>query len=112
MATLRVERRLPLKPYTPKPGSFMDTHATVTLKRDSDRKVITLTYGTIQVNGNMVGYSLSSPSKRYVLAESRTHAPKVFDFERGIINSNIDAKAGVHWDNLVAMLAEHGLELA
>lgn len=111
MAKLRVERRLPLKPYTPKPGSVMDTHATVTLKRDTERKRIELNYGTISMKGNMVGFSFGSPCKFTVVADAPTHAPKAFAALEAKYMGEVDAQQGETWDTLVNLLAGHGMEL-
>lgn len=111
MPRLQAERELPLKPYTPKPGDGMDTHATVSLRRDGERKRIVLSFSTIQIRGNMTGFRLSGPNIR-ITFPSPTHKPKEFAALEAKHMGEIDSQQGETWDTLVNMLAEHGMELA
>lgn len=112
MPRLKETRLLPLVPYKPKPGDSMDTHADVSLYRDTDRKIIVFSISTLSINGNMRGFRLGGPGKRMKVADAKTHAPKEFARLAKQWIGCLDDKEGESWGMLVTLLAENGMELA
>ncbi len=112
MARLRVERRIPLADYTPKPGDGRDTHAEIIITRDTDRKTITLTISTIGVRENATAFRLGAPYKKVKLADSPTHAPKAFASIAAPHLTSIDTRSGETWESVLATLATQDLKPA